>query len=233
MSSTAEKTEFKPFHHAHHFDSPTTQFDAGRMGIWLFLVTEVLLFGGMFCAFAIFRSWYYDAFVEAHEQLNKILGSINTMVLILSSLTMALAVRASQQGKRSLATKLMVATLMCAATFLVIKYFEYHHKFEEHFLPGAGFCQGGKNAECMAKFTTGVKPGIFFAVYFMMTGIHGVHVIIGMCLISWVTWRNNRGDFSPGYYAPVEGVGLYWHLVDLIWIYLFPLLYLVGGKVKH
>ncbi|KYF53471.1 cytochrome C oxidase subunit III [Sorangium cellulosum] len=207
------------FHVAHHFDSADTQFDAGRMGVWLFLVTEILLFGGLFCAFAIFRTWFFDSFVEAHHHLDKVMGGVNTIVLICSSLTMALAVRSAQKSDQKTTTRLLVVTLLCAAAFLVIKYFEYQHKFHDGLLPGKYFTAEG--------FQT-AHAGIFFAIYFMMTGIHGFHVIIGMGLITWILIRNMRGEFSSRYYSPVEGVGLYWHLVDLIWIYLFPLLYLVG-----
>jgi cytochrome c oxidase subunit 3 len=207
------------FHVAHHFDSADTQFDAGRMGIWLFLVTEVLLFGGLFCAFAIFRSWYFDSFVEAHHHLDKVMGGLNTVVLITSSLTMALAVRSAQQSKKNLTAALLAVTIMCAGIFLCVKYVEYSHKFHEGLLPGKYFSAEGFHTK---------HPGVFFAIYFMMTGIHGFHVIVGMILISWILKRTVNGEFSSRYYAPVEGVGLYWHLVDLIWIFLFPLLYLVG-----
>jgi cytochrome c oxidase subunit 3 len=209
------------FHVAHHFDSADTQFDSGRMGIWIFLVTEILFFGGMFCAFAVFRSWYFDAFKEAHHHLDKVMGGTNTVVLICSSLTMALGVRSAQQSKKGLTALMLILTLAFAATFLVIKYFEYHHKFVDGLLPGMYF-------NPVEPFKTGKDGGIFFAVYFMMTGVHGLHVIIGMALITWILVRTLKGQFSSRYYAPVEGVGLYWHLVDLIWIYLFPLLYLVG-----
>lgn len=207
------------FHVAHHFDSADRQFDANRMGVWLFLVTEVLLFGGMFCAFAVFRGWYYEAFLEAHHHLDRVMGGTNTIVLIGSSLTMALAVRAAQTNRSRASAILLGITLLCAAVFLGIKYVEYSHKFHEGLLPGQYFHAAG--------FAT-KEANVFFAVYFMMTGIHGLHVIIGMGLITWVLLRTRRGEFSSRYYAPVEGVGLYWHLVDLIWIYLFPLLYLVG-----
>ncbi len=231
MSIVAEPVHAKPpgeahppqgspgFHVAHHFSNADVQFDAGRMGVWLFLVTEILLFGGLFCAFAVFRSWFFDSFVEAHHHLDKRLGALNTLVLICSSFTMALGVRAAQQSKKSLADWMLKLTLLFAAMFLVVKYFEYSHKFHEGLLPGKYFTAEG--------FKT-PHPGTFFAVYFMMTGIHGLHVIIGMGLITWILIRNQRGEFSSRYYSPVEGVGLYWHLVDLIWIYLFPLLYLVG-----
>lgn len=218
--SSTETSGLSPqFHVAHHFDSADTQFDAGKMGVWLFLVTEILLFGGLFCAFAIFRSWYYPAFVEAHHHLDKVMGGINTVVLITSSLTMALAVRAAQTNKKGQTVALLFVTLLCAAAFLVVKYFEYSHKFHDGLLPGKFFTyEHAKYAE----------EGIFFAVYFMMTGIHGFHVLVGMGLITWIMIKANRGEFSSRYYAPVEGVGLYWHLVDLVWIYLFPLLYLIG-----
>jgi len=209
----------REFHVAHHFDSADVQFDAARMGVWLFLVTEVLLFGGLFCAFFVFRSWYFADFVEAHHHLDRTLGAVNTLVLIGSSLTMALAVRAAQMDDRKLVTWLLAVTLACAAVFLAIKFVEYRHKFHEGLLPGRYFTAEGFH---------GHHAGIFFAIYFMMTGIHGLHILIGMGLIGWVLGRNQRGDFSSRYYAPIEGVGLYWHLVDLVWIFLFPLLYLIS-----
>jgi cytochrome c oxidase subunit 3 len=208
------------FHVAHHFDSADTQFDSNRMGVWIFLVTEVLFFGGLFCAFAIFRTWYFDAFVEGHEQLDKVLGGINTVFLITSSLTMALGVRFAQTNNKKMTTLMLAATLAFAAGFLVIKYFEYSAKFEHGLLPGSHFHPTHPFHH--------PEANIFFGVYFMMTGVHGLHVVIGMGLILWVLIRNQRGQFSSRYYSPVENVGLYWHLVDLIWIYLFPLLYLVG-----
>lgn len=207
------------FHVAHHFDSADTQFEAGKLGVWLFLVTEILLFGGLFCAYAIFRERYPEAFVEAHHHLDKTLGGINTVVLICSSLTMALGVRASQTNKRSLAKAMLAITLLFAAAFLCVKYFEYSHKFHDGLLPGKHFTAHGFQHP---------EANIFFGVYFMMTGIHGFHIVVGMALITWVLLRTMKGHFSSRYYAPVENVGLYWHLVDLIWIYLFPLLYLVG-----
>jgi len=219
VTASAEPAGSPEFHVAHHFDNADTQFDAGKMGVWLFLVTEVLFFGGLFCAFAIFRSWYFADFVEAHHHLDKVMGTVNTIVLITSSLTMALAIRAAQMNKKDLATMFLVATIACAAAFLVVKYFEYSHKFHEGLLPGANFHAHGFK---------GTHAGLFFAIYFMMTGVHGLHIVIGIGLITWVLLRNMKGEFSSRYYAPLEGVGLYWHLVDLVWIYLFPLLYLIG-----
>lgn len=207
------------FHVAHHFDSAEEQFDSAKLGTWLFLVTEILLFGGLFCAFAIFRSWHLPAFVEAHHHLDRIMGGANTVVLITSSLTMALAVHATQTNKTRRAVMLLTTTLLLAGTFLVIKYFEYSHKFHEGLLPGRFWTAQGFVHD---------DARIFFGVYFMMTGIHGLHVVVGMGLIGWILWRTTRGEFSSQYHSPVECVGLYWHLVDMIWIYLFPLLYLVG-----
>lgn len=217
---TADAAKGSPnFHVAHHFSNADVQFDAGRMGVWLFLTTEILLFGGLFCAFAVFRSWYFSSFVEAHHHLDKTMGALNTVVLICSSFTMAMGVRAAQQTNKRLCHLMLLLTLAFAATFLVVKYFEYSHKFHEGLLPGKYFTAEGFKSP---------HPGTFFAIYFMMTGIHGLHILIGMGLITWVLVRNLRGEFSSRYYSPVEGVGLYWHLVDLVWIYLFPLLYLIG-----
>ncbi|NUP11689.1 MAG: cytochrome c oxidase subunit 3 family protein [Polyangiaceae bacterium] len=222
MSASTEAAQEKgspDFVVAHHFDKADTQFDAGRLGIWLFLVTEILFFGGLFCAFFIYRGWYFDSFVEAHHHLDKKMGALNTVFLITSSLTMALGVRSAQRSARKETVGFLLATVLLACAFLVVKYFEYTHKIHDGLLPGAMFHAQG--------FTT-QHPGVFYAIYFVMTGIHGLHVVIGIGLILWILIRAQKGEFSSRYYAPVEGVGLYWHLVDLIWIYLFPLLYLVG-----
>jgi cytochrome c oxidase subunit 3 len=208
------------YHVAHHFDTADQQFESNRMGVWLFLVTEILFFGGLFCAFAVFRTWYLPGFLEAHHHLDKVMGGINTVVLITSSLTMALAVRSAQVSHTKTTSVLLALTIACAFIFLVVKYFEYSHKFHEGLLPGAAFHAEG--------FAHPQQAGVFFAVYFMMTGVHGLHVVIGIGLITWILIRNQKGHFSSRYYSTVENVGLYWHLVDLVWIYLFPLLYLVG-----
>ena len=227
-SGTASSTLSPQFHVAHHFDSADTQFDAGKMGIWLFLVTEVLLFGGLFAAFFVYRSWYLDAFVEGHHHLDKVMGGINTVVLITSSLTMALAVRAAQVSNKKQTVGLLVVTLLCAAAFLVIKYFEYSHKVHDGLIPFQLTQADGSLKNYFTAAFEHPEARMFFTIYFMMTGIHGLHVIIGMGLIFWVALKAMKGQFSSRYYAPVEGVGLYWHLVDLVWIFVFPLLYLVG-----
>jgi cytochrome c oxidase subunit 3 len=203
----------------HHFASAFAEFDASKFGMWLFLVTEILLFGGLFCAYAIFRGLYPETFHEAHMELNKTLGTFNTVVLLFSSLTMAFAVGFAQRNEKTKSFYMLVITLLCAAAFLVVKYFEYSHKFHEGLLTAGFYTFKGIGAD---------KAGLFFSLYFMMTGLHGLHVLIGMTIITWVLIRTNRGDFNENYFTPVELTGLYWHLVDLIWIFLFPLLYLIG-----
>lgn len=208
-------------HFAHHFNSAEHEFEASKFGMWLFLVTEIMLFGGLFVGYIIFRALYPEAWQEAHHHLNRVMGGINTIVLIVSSWTMATAVGMAQRNQPKRSMQLMAVTLICAGIFMVIKYFEYSHKFHVGLLPG-GFFDPAKSG------VTHPKAQLFFSFYFLMTGLHGFHVLVGMGLISWVMLRTSRNEFSEHYYTPVEMVGLYWHLVDLIWIYLFPLLYLVG-----
>jgi len=208
-----------PAYLQHHFHEPAQQAEAAKLGTWLFLLTEILLFGGLFCAYAIFRSWYPEMFWEAHKQLDITLGAVNTVVLISSSVTMALAIRSMQLNRYKQTLWFLVITLACAATFLVIKYFEYSHKFHLGQLPGKYYTFTGLE---------GNNPHVFFSIYFMMTGLHGFHVIGGMGLITWMMVKTVKGRLSSDYYTPLEMTGLYWHLVDLIWIFLFPLLYLIG-----
>ncbi len=214
-----EHAETHPTHLQHHFSDAEQQKESAKLGMWVFLLTEILLFGGLFVAYAIYRAWFHDMFYNAHLALDIGLGAINTVVLITSSVTIALAIRAVQVSKNKQAIWLMFVTLLLAATFLVIKYFEYSHKIELGQLPGNLYTYEG---------IEGTNPHIFFSIYFAMTGLHGLHVIIGMIVIGWVMVRTFKNEFSPQYYTPVEMAGLYWHLVDLIWIFLFPLLYLIG-----
>lgn len=202
----------------HHFATFEQQFDASKIGMWLFLATEVLLFGGLFVGFALQQAAHPAAFVEAHHHLDKSLGALNTVVLLFSSFTMVMAVHAASTNQRKKLIVNLIITLACAGAFLVVKYFEYAHKFHDGLLPGL-FYKGAVDPP---------NQFIFFSFYFMMTGLHGLHIVGGMIAISWVLWRSLRGDFDSTYYAPVDLVGLYWHLVDLIWIYLFPLLYLIS-----
>lgn len=205
-------------HLQHHFASHEQQLDASKIGMWLFLATEVLLFGGLFVGFALSQSAHPEAFIEAHHHLDKTLGALNTVVLLFSSFTMVMAVHYTKINERSKAMVGLVITLICAAAFLVVKYVEYSHKFHDGLLPGMFYHHIGDTVP---------NQFIFFSFYFMMTGLHGLHIVGGMIAITWVLLRTRKGHFSSVYYGPVDLVGLYWHLVDLIWIYLFPLLYLI------
>lgn len=206
-----------PGHVEHHFASADQQRGAAKLGMWIFLATEILFFGGLFMAYGALRYFYPGTFRAAHEYLSIPLGGLNTAILITSSLTMALAVRAAQVSDRRQLVRFLAVTLLLAGAFLVVKYIEYSHKFHAGLLPGRYYTAEGIPG----------MPHVFFGVYFVMTGLHGVHVIAGMIVIAWVLIRGRQGRYSAEYYTPVENVGLYWHLVDLIWIFLFPLLYLV------
>jgi len=214
-----EHVENRPKYLQHHFTDMEQQADAAKLGMWTFLVTEILLFGGLFGFYAFYRSWYPEMFLEAHQYLDVTMGTLNTFVLITSSLTMALSIRSMQLNKKKQTIIFLVSTLLLAFAFLVVKYFEYEHKFELGMLPGKYYTFTGIHA---------ANPHIFFSIYFTMTGLHGIHVILGMGIITWVLVRTIRNDFSSAYYTPIEVTGLYWHLVDIIWIFLYPLLYLIG-----
>ena len=211
---------------AHHFDTPAQQFDAAKLGMWVFLAQELLFFSGLFVAYGVYRSWYPEMFKAASHQLDKIMGGTNTIVLLFSSFTAAMAVRSSQLGKKKATGNFLLITILCACVFLVIKYFEYAHKFHAGLLPGRFF---HPHVDHLVAGSPPLPPntGSFFSIYFMMTGVHGVHVIIGIGVLIWIWLRNNRGEFSKEFFTPVDIAALYWHLVDLVWIYLFPLLYLV------
>lgn len=212
----------------HHFDSPGQQESAAKLGMWLFLGTELLMFSGLFLAYFFMRAQYPEMVLEYHEQLDKWMGALNTVFLITSSFTMAMAVRAAQVGKREQSFWLLFATIAFGFAFMVVKYFEYSAKFEHGLLPGDAFAHVFHTPE--GDFTQGGwfgGPQLFFGLYFVMTGLHGIHVVIGIGLLIWVLIATKKGKYSGEYYTPVENVGLYWHLVDLVWIFLFPLLYLV------
>lgn len=248
MSTMADHAEDGHGHHdhppfqQHHFDTPEQQEAASKFGMWLFLGTEVLMFSGLFMAYAVLRYLHPDMMLKAHESLNVPLGALNTVVLLTSSLTMALAVRAAQTNNQKSLNINLLLTIGFAFVFLIVKYFEYAAKIEHMDLPGKFYhavtqCKemGGKeiceliypckDGVCLGPYPGG--PQTFFAIYFCMTGLHGIHVVIGIGVLIWIWMRGRKGDFNSQYYTPVENVGLYWHLVDLVWIYLFPLLYLV------
>jgi len=212
-----------PRHHpaalAHHFDSLEQQREAATLGMWVFLVTEVLFFGGLFITYSVYRVAYPGAFTAGSHELDVTLGTINTAVLITSSLTMALAVHAAQLGQRRLLLLFLVLTMILGATFLGIKSVEYYHKFVEHHIPGPSF-----HFEPEYQRTA----QIFFSLYFVMTGLHAIHMIIGLAIMTWMLWWSWRGTITAEYYSPIEVSGLYWHFVDIVWIFLFPLLYLIG-----
>jgi cytochrome c oxidase subunit III len=265
---------------AHHFDTPVQQFESGKLGIWLFLVTEILFFGGLFCAYAIYRSLHPEVFEYAHYYLDTKLGAINTCVLIISSVTAAWAVRCAQLQQVKLLCLNIVITILCGFGFMGIKYIEYSHKIHDGLLPGAHYVPAERAWETPAYMHKwGTPPGItpkehaaegehghaeghhaaaakdekaaalpvgtehlvgphefnvepanvsrFFSIYFCMTGLHGIHVLLGIGLWVWLLLRARRGEFGPQYFGPIDYAALYWHLVDLIWIYLFPLLYLI------
>jgi cytochrome c oxidase subunit 3 len=300
-----------PSYLAHHFSRPEQQFDSAKLGMWIFLATEVLFFGSLFCAYAVFRRLNPEIFEYGHQFLDTTLGGINTVILISSSFTMAWAVRCAQLGKKTGLLVLLALTMVGGCCFLGFKYIEYKHKWEEGLLPGHRFqphVEGshgdgtGVDAEAIepdtgevsgtagqasAEVTSagdqpdsatrepagpaepantagaagtaeektalpspGEAPGglvrrgftgeehreprsppekarIFFGIYFTLTGLHGIHVIAGILVIGWIFIRAAQGRYGRGYYTPVDMVGLYWHLVDLVWIFLFPLLYLI------
>ena len=207
-------------HQQHQFETMEQQQETSTLGMWVFLVTEVMFFGGLFGAYTVYRYLYPQAFSAASQHLNYIIGAINTGVLIGSSMTMALAVRAAQLGNRRSQVVFLLLTIVLGSTFLGIKVVEYHDKFVHHLVPGSDFHFEGPY---------GREAQIFFSLYFAMTGMHAVHMIIGIGMLSTLTVLAWRGNFSSQYYTPVELGGLYWHFVDIVWIYLFPLLYLIRG----
>ena len=221
MSSSDAHAHAAPRHPnlADHFETIEKQDHAVRLGMWLFLGTEVLLFAGLFLGYSVYRHFYHDTFRAASHHLSLTLGTVNTIVLITSSFTVAMALYAVKKGNSKAAAGLLVFTILSAVAFLCIKGVEYHEKFQEGALPGKWF-----HFHEMQGFPA---ANMFYTVYFLTTGLHAFHVIVGMAVLIWVLRRTIRGDFDKDYYIPVELGGLYWHLVDLVWIFLFPLLYLI------
>jgi cytochrome c oxidase subunit III len=238
---------------AHQFDSMDQQQGASTFGMWVFLLTEIMMFGGLFASYLIYRIKYYDAFVAGSTSISVNWGFANTLVLIGSSFTMAMAVWSSQTGRRKGQVWFLIGTMALGTVFLLIKAKEYYDKYDECHIPGhiigKGFnatggpgCQRGNIAreviERAEKNHKEIPPAaaqqianqseIFFSFYFAMTGLHALHMVIGLGLLTWLLLRAKRGEFGPDYYTPVELGGLYWHFVDIVWIYLFPLLYLIS-----
>jgi cytochrome c oxidase subunit 3 len=209
---------------AHHFETLEQQRETCAIGMWAFLVQEVMFFGGLFAAYLTYRHLYPGAFLEGSGHLDVGLGTLNTAVLIASSLTMALAVRGAQVGKRRESAGFVLLTMLLGSAFLVVKLIEYGHKLEAHLVPGLDW-----------QPAAGAEPhlNVFLGLYFAMTGVHALHMVIGLGLLAVVLVRTLRGRYTPENHVGVEVLGLYWHFVDLVWIFLFPLLYLLGHHVPH
>lgn len=212
----------------HHFATEEQQRDASSFGMWIFLATEVMFFGGLFCAYLIYRHWYFGDFGAASKSIDALLGGTNTAVLICSSLTVVLAIWGAQIGSRKLMISMLILTMVFGFGFLGIKGIEYHDKFVEHHVPGSSF--SFENVPIPGHPDQYANPHhaeIFFSLYFIMTGLHALHMIVGIGIFTWLLIMAWKGRFTPEYHTPLEIGGLYWHFVDIVWIYLFPLLYLI------
>ena len=225
MSELTAHDEHPHGHHPflqHHFEDLGQQHEASTLGMWVFVTQEILFFGGIFCAYAIYRTMYPAAWNAGADHQNWFVGALNTAVLIGSSLTMALAVWAAQTNRRKLTVLMLVLTLILGAVFVGVKGYEYADHVHHGLFPGKHFTYSHPTHPEL-------NPGIqlFMLFYFTMTGLHALHMIIGFGLLVWLIWRAWRGDFGEEYYGPIEVMGLYWHFVDIVWIFLFPLLYLI------
>ncbi len=198
------------------FDDPVQQHEAATLGMWTFLATEILFFGGLFLGYITYRTIYPDAFAEASRHTLVLFGTLNTAILLTSSLTMALAVRAAQEGKPKSVVRFLLLTILLGLCFLAVKGLEYHEDIQEHLWPGPHFKAG-----------LPVQAQMFWFLYWAMTGLHAIHVTVGLGLLSVIAWLAHRGLFSSAYFTPVDISGLYWHFVDIVWIFLYPLLYLI------
>ena len=209
---------------AHHFETAEQQYESATLGMWAFIVQEILFFGGLFCGYTVYRNMHIEAFTAGSHHLDIQWGAFNTAVLIGSSLTMALAVRCAQKGERNSIIGWLIATIVLGFGFLGVKYIEYSHKWHDHLIPNSSF------AWTDPEFAH-VAPGaikIFFSFYFVMTGMHALHMIIGVGIMLWLIAKVRRNEINAHYFTPIELSGLYWHFVDIVWIFLFPLLYLIG-----
>ena len=234
----------------HHFADEEQQRNAASLGMWWFLGTEIRLFGGMFCAYLIYRLKYFPEFAASSRSLDLTVGTLNTAVLICSSLTVAQAVRAAQMGKRKLQVPLLLATIFFGLVFLGVKAYEWNNKYKEHHIPTFDF-----NAKDLMRDNQKLfgldklqndpskahelqekeaeiqqRSQIFFSLYFALTGMHAIHMVVGVGIFTVITWMAWKGRFTPEYHTPLEIAGLYWHFVDIVWIYLFPLLYLIDRR---
>jgi cytochrome c oxidase subunit 3 len=206
---------------AHQFDDAAQQHDSSMLGMWVFLATEIMFFGGLFMGYTVYRTLHPAAFEAASRHLDVVLGACNTGVLLTSSLTMALAVRSAQLGERWRTVAFLIVTMLLGVGFLGIKGSEYYQKYVDHLVPGPAFSFPGSQSR---------EIEMFFYLYFAMTGLHAIHMIAGIGVVAVMTILAGRGRFTAAYYTPLEVAGLYWHFVDIVWIFLFPLLYLVGHR---
>jgi cytochrome c oxidase subunit 3 len=213
---------------AHHFEDLEQQQHAATLGMWTFLATEVMFFGGLITGFIVYRAIAFESFALASRQLEPWAGGINTVVLLTSSLTMALAVHAGELGDRKGQVRYLLLTMLLGSCFLGIKAFEYYEEYHKGLIPGPYFNHKGE-----LEFPASFGPSqiqhaqLFFVFYFFMTGLHALHMIIGLGVVAWITWKARRGEFTAEYFTPLELTGLYWHFVDIVWVFLFPLLYLI------
>ena len=204
------------------FDTAEQQKDASTLGMWIFLITEIMFFGGMFAAYTIYRTWYPTVFAVASTSINAPIGATNTCILLLSSFTMVMAVRAGQLGQQKAIGWFLIFTLIFGFAFLGVKAIEWNEKFEEHHIPG----QAAFHLEGLPQSEQG-HAQLFFSLYFAMTGLHALHMVIGAGILMVLIAQARKAKFHAGYYTPIDVAGLYWHFVDIIWIFLFPLLYLI------
>jgi cytochrome c oxidase subunit 3 len=213
---------------AHHFDTPEQQRNAAELGMWAFLVTEIMLFGGVLSGYSIYRSAYPAEFEEGSRHLNVLLGGVNTAVLLGSSLAMALAVQAAQLGRTRASFVFQLLTVVLGLVFLGVKASEYYTEYVHGFVPALNF--NADREEWRTADLNGGAVELFFVFYFTLTGLHAIHMLIGVALILTLAAKTHAGRYSAEYHTPIEMGGLYWHFVDVVWIYLFPLLYLVGTR---
>ena len=232
--------EEHPAYLRHHFENVEQQADAAGFAMWLFLLTEVMFFGGLFTAYLIYRNWYYPAFVQASHQLDIFWGTLNTAVLITSSFTMAMGVWCAETRRRSGLVFCLILTFILGIGFLGIKTVEYKEKIEKHHVPGfhyslQSFTHPESDPEIYKEYKD--KPlaldmarhtEMYFSLYFAMTGMHALHMIIGIAILGFMIFRARGGAYTNGHVTFVENFGLYWHFVDIVWIFLFPLLYLIS-----
>jgi cytochrome c oxidase subunit 3 len=214
----------------HHFANPEQQKEASVLGMWVFIAQEILFFGGLFATYLVYRTRYPDAFADAASHLDWKIGAFNTIVLICSSFTMAMAVHSATHGRSRAIVGWLLGTMLLGSVFLGVKVIEYGDKFEHHLLPGPRFHYTVHRESSLAADPQIARHAqLYYSLYFGMTGLHALHMIVGIPILGWIAWRAAGGEFGPSYDSPVEITGLYWHFVDIVWIFLFPLLYLIGA----